>query len=98
LAGVTSSQVIFSLDQELFFIRKINELVEAYPALRERYRPIEIREVELNLDLDYPSKLDRNPWLIRDLIETGRRAAPHFLADGGEARVVVEPPSRETAA
>jgi NTE family protein len=87
-----------SLDQEIFFIRKINELVEAYPALRDRYRRIEIREIELSLDLDYPSKLDRNPWLIRDLIETGRKAAPHFLVDGGEARLVVEPPLQDTAA
>ena len=68
-----------SLDQEIFFIKKINELRDEVEAMRERYRHIEIRQVELALDLDYPSKLDRSVSHIHQLIETGREAAPRFL-------------------
>jgi NTE family protein len=78
-----------SLDQEIFFIEKINELRAGVEPLRERYKHVEIRQVELALDLDYPSKLDRSVGHIHHLIETGRRAAPHFFEDTsrGKARI-----------
>ncbi|MFO1107132.1 MAG: patatin-like phospholipase family protein [Amaricoccus sp.] len=76
-----------ALDQELFFIEKINELRQENELLQQRYRHIEVRQVELALDLDYPSKLDRSVPHIHRLIETGRSVAALFF----------EPPSRGKA-
>jgi NTE family protein len=78
-----------ALDQEIFFIEKMNELRADVPSLRERYRHIEIRQVELALDLDYPSKLDRSVSHIHRLIATGREVAPLFFSDAslGKARI-----------
>ncbi len=73
------------LDQELYLIGKINKLIEAAPALRKlpekRYKPIAVREVELDRGGDYASKLDRSPGSLRALWDRGRRLAPLFLSD-----------------
>ena len=69
-----------SLDRELDFIEKINALREKYPALQADYKEIALREVELDLDLDYPSKFDRSPALIERLLAHGAAAAPRLLA------------------
>ena len=66
-----------SLQQELRFIDKVNEWTER---LDDRYRRIEVREIDLDLDLDVASKLDRSPALIRRLVEEGQREATRFLA------------------
>src|SRR4051812_25802518 len=66
-----------SLEQELYFIRKVNEWADR---LGEPYRRIEIREIPLNLDLDVTSKLDRRPAFIRRLFDAGREQAERFLA------------------
>ena len=66
-----------SLQQELHFIAKVNEWAER---LGDRYRHIEVREIDLDLDLDVASKLDRNPAFISRLLEEGRREATRFLA------------------
>lgn len=72
-----------SLGQELYFIQKINELRQkaaAGSALRDQYKQITIRVVELDLpDLDYPSKLDRNPRLVETLRAYGRVRAASFF-------------------
>ena len=69
-----------SLAQELYFIERINGLRAEYEALRKKYKQITIRVVELGKDLDYPSKLDRSPDFIRELIEYGKRRAPLFFS------------------
>lgn len=79
-----------SLDQEIVFINKINELRAKFEPLRERYRHIEIRQVELALDLDYPSKLDRSVSHIHRLIATGREAAPRFFGEPAKGKVRIE--------
>ena len=66
-----------SLEQELFFIRKVNEWADR---LGDPYRRIEIREIDLDLDLDLPSKLDRRPAFLRRLFDAGREEAEEFLA------------------
>lgn len=66
-----------SLEQELFFIRKVNEWANR---LGDPYRRIEIREMTLDLDLDVASKLDRSPAFIRRLFGAGREQADSFLA------------------
>ena len=61
-----------ALGQELHFIETINRLLEAHPALAERYQPIRIRVVPLGLPrLDHSSKLDRSSALIAALFENG---------------------------
>jgi NTE family protein len=74
-----------SLGQELYFISKINDLCRTYPVLAERYQEIKVRTVELDIDgLDYPSKLDRNPELIRNLIHRGEERAEWFFDERSE--------------
>jgi NTE family protein len=66
-----------SLEQELYFIRKVNEWADR---LGDPYRRIEIRELALGLDLDLASKLDRRPAFLRRLFDAGREQAEAFLA------------------
>lgn len=69
-----------SLAQELSFIAKINELLKTHASLAERYDPIAIRVVPMQLpDLDYPSKLDRSADLIERLLRHGAEQAPLFF-------------------
>jgi NTE family protein len=71
-----------ALDQELYFINKVNELLGKYDQLEEgeEYKPIAVREINLDrADLDYPSKLDRRPEFITELMQSGRMRAPEFF-------------------
>jgi NTE family protein len=69
-----------SLGQELYFVEKINQLLEQHSALAARYQRIQIRIVELGAgEFDYASKLDRSSALIENLMETGRRHADRFF-------------------
>ena len=68
-----------ALSQELYFITKINELIAEYPSLGARYKPINIRVVELEGDLDYPSKLDRSRPMIERLLIDGQERAAWFF-------------------
>lgn len=68
-----------SLEQEKRFIRKINELLEEGTLTDQTYKIIEIREIALGLDLDYASKLDRNPAFLRDLMALGYQEADRFV-------------------
>lgn len=73
-----------SLDQELYLVGKINALLAETPALREhhkRYKPVAVREIELDRGGDYASKLDRSPGALRALWERGERLAERFLSD-----------------
>src|SRR5581483_4265285 len=80
-----------ALDQELYHISKINDLLEGLepgngtPGLcekLEKYRPIALRQVELPFgDLDYPSKLDRSPAHLARLFDAGIRAAGSFFRE-----------------
>ena len=83
-----------SLNQELYFVRRTNELVRrcghyedgvfklsggSIPDNRE-YRTIKLRRVELTRELDYSSKLDRDAVSIGRLIdEDADREATPFL-------------------
>jgi NTE family protein len=69
-----------SLGQELYFVQKINQLLEGHGALGARYKSIRVRLVELGAEgLDYPSKLDRTSTFIEHLIATGRDRADWFF-------------------
>jgi NTE family protein len=83
-----------ALDHELHLIQLINGLRARYPAMREDYKEIAIREVELDLPLDYHSKLDRDTAHIERLMERGRGAAPLFFAPASLRRSPADPPAR----
>ncbi|HEX3036688.1 MAG TPA: patatin-like phospholipase family protein [Thermodesulfobacteriota bacterium] len=68
-----------SLSQELFFIEKINELVNKKFLAGSKYKYIKVRRIEMIHDLDYASKLDRSPSFIQDLIDHGEAQAEEFL-------------------
>lgn len=69
-----------SLGQELYFVDKINQLLERHTALGAKYKRIQVRVVELGAgELDYPSKLDRSSALIEKLLDTGKERAEWFF-------------------
>lgn len=68
-----------SLEQELYFINKINEFIKNNELLTDKYKHIEIRRIEMLRDLDYISKLDRNPNFIEDMIAYGEAQAEAFF-------------------
>jgi NTE family protein len=74
-----------SLGQELFFLDKINGLLEKHPALAERYKKIRIRVVALpDAALDLASKYDRRAEVIEGLLERGRKQAAEFFGPESE--------------
>jgi NTE family protein len=66
-----------SLEQELYFIGKVNQWAGR---LGGRYRHIEVREIALDRDLDLASKLDRRAGFITELQHEGRQKAERFLS------------------
>jgi NTE family protein len=68
-----------SLEQEIRFIRKINELLGRGVLVDGRYRPIEVHRIVMDRDLDFASKFDRSASLIRGLMAHGRQRAREFL-------------------
>ena len=69
-----------SLGQELYFVDKINRMIDSHNALVSDYKRIRIRVVELAAaGLDYPSKLDRRGEFIEQLLDAGRQRADWFF-------------------
>jgi NTE family protein len=69
-----------SLGQELYFVDKVNQLIERHEALGSKYKSIRLRVVELGAEgLDYPSKLDRQGAFIEELLDAGRERAEWFF-------------------
>jgi NTE family protein len=80
-----------SMQQEVFFIERINELIEEdllTEAGKRRYRRVEVRWIRMSASLgarlDFESKLDRSRELIDELIADGRRQAGRFLRERAE--------------
>ena len=69
-----------SLGQELRFIETINGLLRRGLLVNSHYRPIAVRRIVLDRDLDYASKFDRSESLIRGLMALGRDRAKKFLS------------------
>ncbi|GCF12809.1 alpha/beta hydrolase [Haloarcula mannanilytica] len=67
-----------SLNQELFFVRKVNEWVDK-GYLPDEFKHVEIRWLRFDEELQAASKRDRDPRFIEDLIEQGRTEAGEFL-------------------
>jgi NTE family protein len=74
-----------SLVQELYFIQKVNELLDRNLLPKDgKYKPIRVRVIELARSAvpqteGAASKLSRAPSFIRDLISAGERQAEDFL-------------------
>lgn len=68
-----------SLEQEIYFIEKVNELLQTNNLVATKYKPIEVKRITMLWDLDYSSKLDRSPAFIQKLIAYGESEAEAFL-------------------
>lgn len=62
-----------SLKQELFFVKQTNDWLDEGWLKAGHFKHIEVRNIPLEIDLDYPSKLDRSPAFINRLLNEGRR-------------------------
>lgn len=69
-----------SLAQELFFVAQVNAWIDEGWLPRDRFKPIAVRPITLEMELDYPSKLDRSSAFIDRLMDEGRRSGAEFLA------------------
>lgn len=69
-----------SLKQELFFVEQTNDWLKKGWLNAPHFKQVALRTIPLGLELDYPSKLDRSPAFINDLMTEGRRAATAFLS------------------
>lgn len=68
-----------SLNQEIHFIKTINEFLEKDYLAGSQYKPITIRRIDFTQELDFASKLDRNPSFLKDIITFGEEKAADFL-------------------
>lgn len=70
-----------SLNQEISSIEVFNRWLKEGHFSTDRYKHVEIKKIELDLELDYSSKLDRSPSFIRDLMNYGEEKAGIFLKE-----------------
>lgn len=70
-----------SLEQELWFIEKVNGFLRDEGLAGERYRPTRVHRIIMQRDLDYVSKLDRSPRFLSDLMAYGEEAGDRFLRE-----------------
>ena len=68
-----------SLNQEIHFIKTINELLEKNLLINSHYRPITVRRLEFTQELDFASKLDRSPSFLKDIVTFGEERAAEFI-------------------
>jgi len=68
-----------SLEQEIYFIRKINEFVKSKSFSNDKYKHIEVRRIRMLRDLNYSTKLERRLEFIQDMIAYGEHQAEDFL-------------------
>jgi NTE family protein len=70
-----------SLDRELRFIQKINDLLGRGVLIGGGYRHIEVHRIVIEHDLDHASKYDRSGGFLSDMMAYGRERAGQFLAE-----------------
>jgi NTE family protein len=70
-----------SLEQEVWFVTRINQLIESGALRDPDHRPITIRRIELTEAAARASRLDRRPSLLRELMAAGARTAEALLAE-----------------
>ncbi|MBU4222587.1 MAG: patatin-like phospholipase family protein [Euryarchaeota archaeon] len=70
-----------SLNQEISSIESFNRWLKEGHFSADKYKHVEIKKIELDMNLDYSSKLDRSPSFIRDLMNYGEEKAGIFLKE-----------------
>lgn len=68
-----------SLNQELFFLNKVNQWLAQGWLPEAQFKPIQIREIRLGVPLNSVSKFDRAPAYLRHLIALGEAQATRFI-------------------
>jgi NTE family protein len=68
-----------SLNQELYFVQKVNSWAKSGWLPADKFKEIRIREICLHVQLDLVSKFDRSPPYIHHLIDLGEREARRFV-------------------
>jgi NTE family protein len=68
-----------SLEQEIYFIEKINDFIRKKLFIDGKYKHIEVKRIKMLLDLDYASKLDRSPTFLQEMIQYGETQAERFF-------------------
>ncbi|AFY79161.1 putative esterase of the alpha-beta hydrolase superfamily [Pleurocapsa sp. PCC 7327] len=68
-----------SLEQEIHFIEKINQLLQSKLLIDSKYKPIEVKRIMMLRELDYSSKIDRSPSFIQSMMAYGETEAETFL-------------------
>ena len=74
-----------SLNQELAFVRRMNELIRNHGIEKPI---IKVHRIEMSLPLDASSKLDRSPGLIEKLMNHGEEQAALFLESSRKLSVL----------
>lgn len=69
-----------SMNQELRFIHRVNEWVEAGHLPEAHYKPVRTRKIEFNRELHSATKLDRSPDFIEELLDLGEQRGRSFVA------------------
>jgi NTE family protein len=64
-----------SLEQEVWFVTRINELVHEGALVDPDHREIRVRRIELSEEFAGVSRLDRSPSILRELMAAGESAA-----------------------
>jgi len=64
-----------SLNQEIFYIEKINEMIREGVITDSDYKIIDVKQIELKKELDRASKFDRSKSFINEMIELGKNKA-----------------------
>lgn len=70
-----------SLNQELKFVRQVNQWIEEGKLSPEDFSQPEIHRIEMGKRYHSSTKTDRSPEFIDELLERGRNQAADFLAD-----------------
>lgn len=69
-----------SLNQELYFLEKVNGWVRNGWLPRDQFKEISIREMRLMVHLDMVSKYDRTPAYLHHLTDLGEHEAKRFIS------------------
>ncbi|MFB6135466.1 MAG: patatin-like phospholipase family protein [Halobacteriaceae archaeon] len=68
-----------SLNQELYFIEKLNQLIDDGSLEHEGYKHIDIERIVVDEHYGYTAKLDRDRGFVEDLVEEGERDGEEFV-------------------
>ncbi|HEY9245866.1 MAG TPA: patatin-like phospholipase family protein [Candidatus Methanoperedens sp.] len=68
-----------SLNQEIYFIRMVNQWIEDNYLSSDKFKKIAVKRIRMNKNLEYASKLNRDPAFIQDLMYYGEQEAEKFL-------------------